>query len=306
MTDRRDETWKRLLEWTNGQGPSERLAAQVLQVEGYEKVDPTHPLGGPEGGKDALVRKDGQLWIMAVYFPRGQQAFSDIAKKAVADAAGVAANAAHGMVFVCNQDLTAAERTALAEQVQVPLDLLHIEHLTAVLDRPDMENVRTQFLGEFGPAASVKASAFGDAMRRLEGLQTGGDSVCYWMLYHFDLDTSVAQQFAVIRLGAFPLYDVRLRIRDMDAAADVYKESWGEINAPADFRLVKWRLPTDVYYRVFVHARNGNWHQDLILRRSDADRCWLAATRVWTNDSEVFRHLDSTFEERFGLPDWHE
>jgi len=34
MTIRWDETWHRLLEWTNGQAQSERLAAQILISEG--------------------------------------------------------------------------------------------------------------------------------------------------------------------------------------------------------------------------------------------------------------------------------
>ena len=41
-----DETWHRLRDWTLGQSPSERLAAQVLIFEGYKSVNPSHPLGG--------------------------------------------------------------------------------------------------------------------------------------------------------------------------------------------------------------------------------------------------------------------
>lgn len=306
MTTRWDETWHRLRDWTNGQGPSERLAALVLHAEGYEEIDPTHPLGGPDGGKDAMVIKSGQLWVMAAYFPRGQQTYNNIATKAKADAAGVARNDAYGLVFVTNQELTAAERTSLADEVGVPLDLVHLERLTTVLDRPGMESVRTQFLGEYGPAGSVKASDFSAAVDRLAAVQTGGDSFCYWMLYNFDLAQAWAKEFVVIRKGEYPLYDVRLRIRDMDAARDVFEEAWGEINAPADYRIGTWRLPPDVYYRVFVHARNGNWHQDLILRRSDEHRCWLAATRVWSDQGERYRHLDTEFESTFGPPEWRD
>lgn len=43
---RQDETWHRLREWTSGQTPSERLAAQLLAEEGYSEIDPSHPLGG--------------------------------------------------------------------------------------------------------------------------------------------------------------------------------------------------------------------------------------------------------------------
>jgi hypothetical protein len=48
-----------LREWTNGQAPSERLAVQILLFNGYEDVDPGHPLGGQDGGQDILCAKDG-------------------------------------------------------------------------------------------------------------------------------------------------------------------------------------------------------------------------------------------------------
>lgn len=81
MNYRWDETWHRLREWTNGQAPSERLAAQILLHEGYKSLDPSHPLGGKDGGKDAICQKGNQKWLMAVYFPRGQQDFNEIKKK---------------------------------------------------------------------------------------------------------------------------------------------------------------------------------------------------------------------------------
>ena len=73
MSHRPDETWHRLREWTYGQAQSERLAAQLLLSEGFTDLDPSHPLGGPDGKKDAICRKDCEKWIMAVYFARGQQ-----------------------------------------------------------------------------------------------------------------------------------------------------------------------------------------------------------------------------------------
>ena len=55
MASRWDETWHRLRNWTNGQSPSERLAAQILLNEGYTGLDPSYPLGGQDGGKDAIA-----------------------------------------------------------------------------------------------------------------------------------------------------------------------------------------------------------------------------------------------------------
>ncbi len=42
------------------QAPSERMAALILDEEGFESIDPAHPLGGRDGGADALVQKDGE------------------------------------------------------------------------------------------------------------------------------------------------------------------------------------------------------------------------------------------------------
>ncbi|MDP3278242.1 MAG: hypothetical protein Q8Q09_23850 [Deltaproteobacteria bacterium] len=142
-----DETWHRLLEWTNGSAPSERLAAQVLLSEGYRDLDPSHPLGGPDGARDATCTKDGDAWVMAVYFPRGREAFAVIRKKFMSDFSGVAANGADGFAFVTNQELALGERELLRQSVApVPVELYHLERITAILDKPSMASVRKQFL----------------------------------------------------------------------------------------------------------------------------------------------------------------
>jgi hypothetical protein len=148
MAIRWDETWHRLREWTNDQGPSERLAAQILLDDGYQSLDPSHPLGGKDGGKDAICIKIGQRWLMAAYFPRGQQDFTIIKAKFVADLAGVARNAAIGIAFVTNQELRLAERDELrVAAAAAQIDLFHLERITAVLDKPSMAGIRKQFLG---------------------------------------------------------------------------------------------------------------------------------------------------------------
>lgn len=143
-----DETWHRLREWTNGQTPSERLAAQVLLHEGFISVDPSHPFGGPDGGKDAVCLKNDSHWVMAVYFSRGKRTFAAIQRKFLDDVAGAKANETHGVAFVTNQELTLAQRESLTQSA-APLaaDLYHLERITAILDSPPMSDVRKQFLG---------------------------------------------------------------------------------------------------------------------------------------------------------------
>jgi hypothetical protein len=250
---------------------------------------------------------------MAVYFPRLQKGFKPIKGKFLDDLTGVASNKADAMAFVTNQELKLAEREALEKAAEpVPVELYHLERITAILDKPAMVSVRKQFLGiDHGNAdllqeVELLKSEVAQSQKHLEGLQTGGDTFCYWMLYHFDITKDIAQQWVVIRHGDYPLYDVSIRIRDMDVEADVASEKLGEINAPAIYRLVKWPMQESVYYAVTFHARNGSWSQHLLLRRSSKARCWLAATRVWdrSNREVVFEHVDNTFTEEFGGPTW--
>lgn len=294
MTSKRwDETWHRLQLWTNGQGPSERLAAQVLLADGYQDLDPSHPLGGPDGAKDAIATKDGRRWVMAVYFPRGSVTLAQIKSKVQQDYAGVLANGAHGLVFVCNQELTLSEREDVERSVSGPLTLYHLERVTAVLDQPRMGPVRRQF------------SLEDETGYRLEALQTGGDTYAYAMLYDFDLTQNIARNLAVIRQGEFPLYDLRFRVHDLERSADIYRWPNAELNSPAEVLRVRWKLPDRVYYRIFFHARNGSWHQDLQLRKSVTDDCWLAATRVQgLQQAANFQHLDHEYASRFGQPVW--
>lgn len=152
MLTRWDETWHRLSNWTNGQAPSERLAVQVLYQSGYGAIDPSHPLGGPDGTKDAVMQRDGEKWIMAAYFPRGQQSFTTIKAKLASDYLGVSKHKAHGLAFVTNQEISIGDRRILSEAVSGALDLYHLERVVSILDMPMMASVRMQFL-QIDPAA---------------------------------------------------------------------------------------------------------------------------------------------------------
>lgn len=313
MIDRWDETWHRLREWTNGQAPSERLAAQILLHEGYKSLDPSHPLGGKDGGKDAVCEKGGQKWLMAVYFPRGQKEFKEIEEKFLNDLKGINSNQAEALAFVTNQELRLAERESLKKAAKIPIELFHLERITAILDKPEMMSVRKQFLTIDATDENLRQEVEAlkneviSTQKRLEAVQTGGDTFCYWMLYNFDLVQNVARKFVIIRRGEYTLYDVRLRIRDMNTNQDIMKKSWGEINAPADDLIDKWKLPISAYYRVFFHARNGSWSQDLLLNRSTSAKYWLAATCVRGKDGSIrFEYIDNDFISEFGTPTWRQ
>jgi len=183
MTERWDETWHRLQAWTNGQAQSERLSAQILLSEGFTRLDPSHPLGGKDGGKDAICRRDGLRWVMASYFPRGQQDFKTIEAKFMNDLASASTNDVHGIAFVTNQELRQAERRELTEAANLRVELYHLERLTAILDQPSMASVRKQFLqigDSVGQPAESSCNAFLDQIvDSLSGASNNGGGHLY-------------------------------------------------------------------------------------------------------------------------------
>ena len=106
---------------------------------------------------------------MAVYFPRGQQTFTEIKDKFVSDFDGVATNDADAFVFVTNQELRRAERKALAAAVSGPVMILHLERVLAVLDQPRMHGVREQFLGIAAPEGLDRGERLDELWRASAG-----------------------------------------------------------------------------------------------------------------------------------------
>ena len=140
------ETWQRLIDWDKGSTASERLAATIVAADGYA-VDPSHPLGGKDGKKDGILKKDGLTLILAVYFPRGQKTFLDIKNKFKNDFEGVVENKATGMVFVTNQEIKLSERAELnVISGDIPVDIYHVERLTTLLNVPENYGIRLEFL----------------------------------------------------------------------------------------------------------------------------------------------------------------
>ena len=158
------ETFNRLLNWDRGQAPSERLAAIILSKEGFNGVDPSHPLGGKDGLKDMTLSSDGKRWIGAVYFPRGQQSFPDIKKKFAHDLDGVKANNAEGLAFVTNQELRLGERKILTELM--PEVDVHLERIASLLNTPSFYGIRMEFL-DIEMSKEEQLSFFADQDQRL-------------------------------------------------------------------------------------------------------------------------------------------
>lgn len=136
--------------WEKGQPDSERLAAQILVLEGYDSVDPQHPLGGRDGKKDILCEKDKTRYVVAVSFNSNPVDFRTIRSKFVDDYSGVSGNGVDGIVFVTNAKLTASERNTLkeiAEKDAKRAEIYHVERIRVILDNPRGYGLRLQYLG---------------------------------------------------------------------------------------------------------------------------------------------------------------
>ncbi|PFJ14091.1 type II toxin-antitoxin system PemK/MazF family toxin [Bacillus thuringiensis] len=135
-----------LAEWTGNQEDAERLAAQILMSEQFNDVDPMHPLGGPDGKKDLKCSKDGTVYVVGCYFPRGQQKFPAIKSKFLGDLEGVKSNNVDGFIFVTNQEITVSERKELEEVAEHPIKLFHLERVINILMRPEHIGTRLKYL----------------------------------------------------------------------------------------------------------------------------------------------------------------
>ena len=166
------ETFNRLLNWDRGQAPSERLAAIILSKEGFNGVDPSHPLGGKDGLKDMTLSSDGKRWIGAVYFPRGQQSFPDIKKKFAHDLDGMKANNAEGLAFVTNQELRLGERKILTELMpEVDVQIYHLERIASLLNTPSFYGIRMEFL-DIEMSKEEQLSFYADQDQRLARIES--------------------------------------------------------------------------------------------------------------------------------------
>lgn len=123
------------------------MVAALLHLEGFEDVDPQHPLGGPDGLKDVLCRKAGGLWIVAAYFPTTSTSFAAIRTKFHDDSAGIAKNAAAGFAFFVNQHLTIGERQDLFSiSTAKNTEIYHLERISAILNSPKGCGIRLEYL----------------------------------------------------------------------------------------------------------------------------------------------------------------
>ncbi len=139
-----------LQNWEKQSTAAERLAADVLRLEGFSGIDPQSPLGGPDGGKDILCAKEGVEFVAACYFPTGDQDFGQVERKFGSDLGSAHKHERDGFIFITNQRLTPGERTTLelaASAAGKRCLIYHREYLRVVLDSPSGYGVRLKHLG---------------------------------------------------------------------------------------------------------------------------------------------------------------
>lgn len=285
------ETWNALLEWDKGQAPSERLSTAIVLAEGYTGVDPSHPLGGKDGGKDILLKKDGLPMVGAVYFPRGKQTITKIKKKFKEDLKGVEKNKARGIVFLTNQELKLGQRNQLQKLGgDTIVEIYHLERIASLLNSPSFYGIRTEFLDiDMTNSELVALYAQRDkahleqlqslskqlnkAVTDLAGFASGGDSYPY----HFIVKGADGKLQLVTNVtGKFPLYEVKIdfQIRDTStnphlamfsmatrgkrfshpALTDYYAQQITEFSRPTTF---------PIEFIIMTYARNGVFNQTL-------------------------------------------
>lgn len=150
-----------LTNWEKGSGDAERLCADLLRLEAFEDVDPQHPLGGPDGGKDILCNKDGNTFVAAVHFPREAIRFTATTAKFASDLDESLKHNRSGFIFLTNQDLTAGERNSLelaAAAKGKRCIIYHRERLRVMLDSPAGYGLRLRHLHV--PMSNEEQAAF--------------------------------------------------------------------------------------------------------------------------------------------------
>jgi fido (protein-threonine AMPylation protein) len=143
------DTEIKLRHWRSGQTAAERLAASILNLDGFSSLDPQCPLGGPDGLKDIICEKNGWKYIGAAYFPPTEQTFPAIRRKYLQDSEGVKKNHADGLAFITNQTLSPTERDELVELAVTngfKTIIYHLERIRLLLDSPSGYGVRLEFL----------------------------------------------------------------------------------------------------------------------------------------------------------------
>ena len=167
---------------------------------------------------------NGKRWIGAVYFPRGQQTFSDIKAKFTHDLSGINANNAEGLVFVTNQEIRLAERKILAEIVpQIDVQIYHLERIASLLNTPSCYGIRMEFL-DIEMSKEEQLSFFADNEQRLANIETTLEQVAVSLAGYKAISEPIALRPQNDIDNEVIDYEYEISPRSMEEIADVAEE----------------------------------------------------------------------------------
>ena len=143
-------TESQLRDWRLGPVVSQRLGADLLQLSGYVDVEPIAVMGGPDRGRDVLCRRGTIDYVVAIYFPTGDQTFPTVRRKFNRDLSSASRHGRPGFGFVTNQNLTSGERDelyTLGRRAGRIAEIFDRERLRVLLDTTPGYGLRLSYLG---------------------------------------------------------------------------------------------------------------------------------------------------------------
>jgi hypothetical protein len=208
---------------------------------------------------------------MAAYFPRGQQKFTDTKAKLVTDYAGVAKHGANGLAFFCNQEVTLSERTSLAEAVEGPVEIYHLDRVLNVLLRAGMEGVRRQFLDvdERAAVSALPPRTFSEVMNPMGGpLSTFPRSSLY-------------NGMLLMTVAALPVVPIHRHPAASDPRALL-----AEAGSAAQQLAARWSFSSEA-----ARELSGDWKS---IKHGNG---WAAGTRIGMSDAASLLSTPSAYAE---------
>jgi hypothetical protein len=208
-----------LVNWRKGQAAAEGLAAAYLASQGFKKVDPQSPRGGPDGKKDILCERDGVRYVAACYFPGRNTQSARIKRKFRDDLDGAPADEGNGFIFITNQYISPGDRTSLEKAATCRFRgfyLFHYDSLASFLDSPPGYGLRLEYLDI--PMTTAEQVAFFAEWRTqhatfMDLQRAAVDQLSHRLERYIDdrmsiatnLRSSIAALFSML-LGAVPLW----------------------------------------------------------------------------------------------------
>jgi len=144
---------------------------------------------------------------------------------------------------------------------------------------------------------------------------TGGDSFCY-LCGSAESEVELLSPLLLTHVGKYPLYDVKLRMVDIDVPvvqpkaylmeAREWRRAFGDL-IPSHGKALKEEINLGKgqsrRFNLFFSARNGSFHQ--LLRFKKIEGVWRHALQVWRANQLVFEEISDKYpRDKEGKVNW--